>query len=66
MYFYFESHDILVFKEDGKTVETQTGTILPETIKSSGSDMTIHFQADHQGTRKGFKIMVQYVLAGKI
>ena len=66
MCFYFQSHDILVFKEGNKTVETQTGAIVPETIQSLGSDMTVHFESDYQGTGKGFKVMVQYVLAGKI
>ena len=66
MYFYFQSHDVLEFKEGDVTVETQTGTIVPETIKSSGSDMTVRFESDYQVTGKGFKIMVEYVLAGKI
>ena len=66
MHFYFQSHDILEFKEGNEIVETHTGIILPETIMSSGSDMTIHFESDYQVTGKGFKVMVQYVLEGKI
>ena len=54
------------FKEGNEIVETQTGTIVPETIKSSGSDLTVRFESDYQGSGKGFKIMVEYVLAGKI
>ena len=65
MYFYFQSHDFLGVIEGNETVKTQTGQIIPETIKCSGSDMTIHFESDYQGTGKGFKILVQYVLAGK-
>ena len=55
-----------MFKEGNYVVETQTGAIVPETIKSSGSDMAIQFESDYRVTGKGFKIMVQYVLAGKI
>ena len=66
MSFYFQSHDILEFKEGNEIVETQTGTIVPETIKSSGSDLTVRFESDYQGSGTGFKIMVEYVLAGKI
>ena len=66
LYFYFQSHDTLVFKEGNYVVETQTGAIVPETIKSSGSDMAIQFESDYRVTGKGFKIMVQYVLAGII
>ena len=55
----------MTFKEGQETIETQTGIIVPETIKSLGSDMAIHFESDYQGTGKGFKIMVQYVLSGK-
>ena len=55
-----------MFKEGDVTLETQTGQIVAETIKSSGTDITIHFKSDYQGTRKGFTINVQYVLAGKI
>ena len=54
------------FNEGNKIVARHTGTILPQTIMSSGSDIIIHFESDYQGTGKGFKIMVQYVLAGKI
>ena len=55
-----------MFKEGDETLETQTGQIVAETIKTSGADITIHFKSDSQGTRKGFKINVQYVLEGKI
>ena len=55
-----------MLKEGNKTVQTQTGKLVAGTVKSSGSDMTIHFNSDYQGTRKGFNIIVQYVLAGKI
>ena len=54
-----------MFKVGNETLETQTGIIVPGTITSSGSDMIIHFESDHQGTGKGFKIRVHYVLAGR-
>ena len=44
---------------------TETGEIVKSVIRSSHSDMTVHFQSDHIGTRKGFNIKVQFVLSGK-
>ena len=65
MYFHLKSSDFLVIKEGNEIVEIQTGQIIPETIESSGNDMTIDFQSDDHGVEIGFKIRIEYILAGK-
>ena len=42
-----------------------TGKILPTTIHSLSSEMTIRFTSDHKKTKKGFQIKIEYVLTGK-
>ena len=65
LFVYFQSHDMLTFTEGNETVKILTGLILPQTIQSSGFDMTINFESDYQETGKGFEIKVQYILSGK-
>ena len=47
-------------------VAFENGKIGQSVIRSSQSEMTIHFQSDDIGTRKGFKIKVHFVLSGKL
>ena len=63
--FFVFSHDFLKIYDGTQLVAVETGEILQSVIRSSESDMTINFQSDHIGTRKGFKIKVHFFLSGK-
>ena len=63
--YYLPSRDFIYIYDGSQEVDKQTGTILPVTIQSTYSVMTIRFTSDHEGEGKGFQISVKYLLAGK-
>ena len=46
-------------------IDTHTGIILPATIKSAFSNMTIVFTSDSVGSRKGFEVIIRFLEPGK-
>ena len=61
----FFSQDSLKIFDGAQMVAEETGDIIKSVIRSSESEMTIDFQSDHIGTRKGFEIKVSFFLPGK-
>ena len=62
-YFLFSQDSLTIF-DGAQMVAEETGDIMESVIRSSQSDMTIHFQSDHIGTRKGFEIKINFFLPG--
>ena len=63
--YYLFSHDFIYIYDGNQKIHKLTGTILPATITSVFSDMMIVFTSDPIGTRKGFKITIQFLEPGK-
>ena len=64
-----KSHDIITIDDGTENIYNQTGEILPTHIRSSNSDMTIHFTSgdiweNATGEDKGFEIEIEYILSG--
>ena len=63
------SHDIISIDDGTENIYNQTGKILPTNIRSSNSDMKIHFTSGDNwenatGEDKGFEIGIEYILPG--
>ena len=65
MKFSLISHDYLQIFDGDKLLDKLTGEIPKSEIVSSHSHMKLHFHSDHIGTRKGFRIKISFILAGK-
>ena len=61
----FFSQDSLKIFDGARMAAEETGDLIKSVIRSSQSEMTINFQSDHIGTRKGFEIEVGFFLPGK-
>ena len=59
------SHDFLHIYDGNQKVEELTGVIVPSTIRSFTSNMTIRFQSDEYGVTSGFTTEIEYVIIGK-
>ena len=69
MFHFPKSHDIITIDDGTENIYNQTGEILPTHIRSSNSDMTIHFTSgdiweNATGEDKGFEIEIEYILSG--
>ena len=60
------SHDILNIYDGGKKIDVLTGVIVPPTIRSYSSNLTIQFQSDEVGVKTGIIIDVEFIILGKL
>jgi len=58
------SHDFLNIYDGGKKIDVLTGVIVPTTIRSYTSNMTIQFQSDEVGVKTGVEIDVEFIILG--
>ena len=61
---YYFSHDFLYVYDGNKKIEELTGMIIPSTIRSYTSNMTIQFHSDEFGVKSGFKMEIEFVILG--
>ena len=60
------SHDFLNIYDGGKKIDMLTGVIVPTTIRSYSSNLTIQFQSDEVGVKTGIIIDVEFIILGKL
>ena len=64
-FLFFNSHDSLQIYDGTQRVIEERGKITKSVIQATQSQMKIHFNSDHIGTRKGFQIKLQFFLSSK-
>ena len=60
------SHDFLNIYDGGKKIDVLTGVIVPTTVRSYSSNLTIQFQSDEVGVKTGIIIDVEFIILGKL